>query len=256
MKNTFRPNQSTTKVLRIIEVLADSSVPLKVKELSAMLEMPGSTVLRFLHSLIEEGYAMQEKESNRYYLTMKIPQIGERVNSHFNLREVIHPYLVELMKNCGESTCLAIEVDRKTTYIDAVEGPQRILQTLQRIGKRAPLHSTGVGKNLLLNYSEEQIDDLIRDIKLEKLTEHTITTKEDLLQELQKVRELGFALDNEECEVGVKCVAAPIWDYRKQVVASISVSGPALRLQAEKFEFIKNQIIKTAQVISDILKAN
>ena len=255
MKTTLRPNQSTTKVLNIIEVMANSSVPLKVKDLSAKLEMPGATVLRFLQSLINQGYVMHEKEYGRYYLTMKICHLGEQVNSHFNLREVVHPYLLQLMDTCEESTCLAVEIDNKTTYIDAVEGPQRILRTLQRIGRSAPLHSTGVGKNLLLNYSEKEIDWLVSEIKLERLTENTITGKDQLMKELKKVRQQGFAVDDEECEIGVRCIAAPIWDFHRRVVASISVSGPASRLDADRFERVKHEVMQTANVISGILSA-
>lgn len=255
MKTTLRPNQSTTKVLNIIEVMAASSVPMKVKDLSAKLEMPGATVLRFLQSLINQGYVMHEKEYGRYFLTMKICQLGEQVNSHFNLREIIHPYLIQLMETSEESTCLAVEIDRKTTYIDAVEGPRRILRTLQRIGRSAPLHSTGVGKNLLLNFSADEIDKLVSEIKLEKLTDKTITSKDKLVKELQKVQQQGFAMDDEECEIGVRCIAAPIRDFHQKVVASISVSGPASRLEGDRFERIKHEVMQTADVISGILNA-
>jgi IclR family KDG regulon transcriptional repressor len=255
MKSTLRPNQSTTKVLSIIEVMAESNAPLKVKDLSARLSMPGATVIRFLQSLINEGYVIQEKENSRYFLTMKICQLGEQVNSRFNLREAVHPFLVELMEKCEESTCLAVDIDKKTTYIDAVEGPSRVLRTLQRIGKSAPLHSTGVGKNLLLNYSEKDIDKLVSDDYLVRLTENTITSKKRLLAELEKVRSQGFAMDDEECEIGVRCVAAPIYDFHGKVVASISASGPASRLKDERLQTIKNDVINSAKLISGILSA-
>jgi len=253
MKSTLRPNQSTTKVLSIIEVMAESNEPIKVKDISSRLNMPGATVIRFLQSLINEGYVMQEKENGRYYLTMKICQLGEQVNYRFNLREVIRPFLVELMEKCEESTCLAVEIDKKTTYIDAVEGPSRVLRTLQRIGKSAPLHSTGVGKNLLLNYSENELDKLASAEHLIRLTENTITSKKRLLSELEKVRIQGFAVDDEECEVGVRCIAAPIYDFHQKVVASISVSGPASRIKDKRFEEIKEEVINTAKIISGIL---
>lgn len=253
MKSTLKPNQSTAKVLKIIEVLAESGNPMKVKELCEKLSMPGATVLRFLQTLINEGYVMHERDKGRYFLTMKICHLGEQVNSRFDLREVVHPFLIELMEISNESTCLAVEIDEKVIYIDAVEGPSRVLRTLQRIGKSAPLHSTGVGKNLLLNYSAEEIDKLVGKNYLVKFTDNTITSKTRLISELDNVRLKGFAVDDEECEIGVRCIAAPIWDFHGKVVASISVSGPASRIKDKRFDEIKEEVIKTAKSISAIL---
>jgi DNA-binding IclR family transcriptional regulator len=255
MESTLKPNQSTAKVLKIVEVMAESSNPMKVKELCEKLRMPGATVLRFLQTLINEGYVMHDPASRKYFLTMKICHIGEQVNSRFNLREIVHPFLIELMEKSNESTCLAIEIDQKVIYIDAVEGPSRVLRTLQRIGKSAPLHSTGVGKNLLLNYSSNDIDKLVAQDYLIRLTDNTITSKTRLIAELDNTRERGFAIDDEECEIGVRCVAAPIWDFHKKVVASISVSGPATRIKDKRFDEIKDEVVKTAKIISGILNA-
>lgn len=256
MNGSLKPNLSTVKAFQIIEVMAEANTPMRIKDISDRIKMPQATVLRFLHTLINTGYIVQEPEGSRYYLTLKLSSIADQINMRFDIREVIHPYLIELMERCEESTCLAIEIDQKATYIDAVEGPNRVLRTLQRIGKSAPLHTTGVGKNLLLNYSSDEIDRLVNANYLIRLTENTITSKKRLVTELEKVKEQGYAIDDEECELGVRCVAAPIWDYHNRVAASISVSGPVLRLKDKRLEEIKSEVLEVSKKISTILMGN
>lgn len=256
MNNSLKPNLSTRKVFQIIEVMAGSHTPMRIKDIAEKIMIPPATVLRFLHTLIDAGYVVQEPEGNKYYLTLKLSSLADKINNRFNLRNVVHPFLVELMVQCEESTCLAIEIDQMATYIDAVEGPQRVLRTLQRIGKSAPLHTTGVGKNLLLNYTPEQLNDLYKEKPLVSLTEKTITKPDVLLSEIQKIRLQGFALDDEECELGVRCVAAPLWDFKGRVSASISVSGPVSRMSGKNLESIKQKLMETADHISAILSGN
>jgi DNA-binding IclR family transcriptional regulator len=163
--------------------------------------------------------------------------------------------LLELSKKVGESSCLAIEVDQMAVYIDAVEGPDRMLRTLQRIGRSAPLHSTGVGKNLLLNYSREGIMKIVETKGMPPLTRNTITNPNDLIKLLQQVQKEGIAYDNEECEIGVKCIAAPIFNFKKEVIASISISAPTARMQGDTQHQIISQLQSTAAKVSAIFGA-
>ena len=156
---------------------------------------------------------------------------------------------MELADRCQESACLAIDQDMMVVYVDVVDGPDNMLKTMQRIGKRAPLHSTGVGKALLIDYSNHEIEHMIKK-GLTPLTPHTITTKEDLIAELEKIRKKGYAIDDEECEIGARCVAAPIWDYTGRVVAGISVSGPVSRMNIEKIEYVQTIIKEIASKAS------
>lgn len=248
----LKSNFSAAKVLQIMEAMAGEVSPLRVKDIAEKLAMPTATILRFLKTLIEEGYVSKDPESSRYFLTYKILKVGEQVRANTNLREVIRPYLVELTSKVGESGCLAIEVEQMAVYIDAVEGPDRMLRTLQRIGRSAPLHSTGVGKNLLLNYSRNDIRSLVEKKGLPQLTPNTITNFDKLLVLLQQVKQEGVAYDNEECEIGVKCIAAPIYNFERKVIASISISAPTARLQGNYEERIINHLRNTAAEISGI----
>jgi DNA-binding IclR family transcriptional regulator len=121
-------------------------------------------------------------------------------------------------------------------YVVTEEGPSRMLQTLQRIGRIAPMHATGVGKLHLLNYPEGRLQELEKKYGFPKYTEHTITSMEALKKELLLIRKQGYAMDNEECEAGVRCIAVPVKNFSGEVVAGISLSAPVTRLDKQRIE--------------------
>ena len=133
-------------------------------------------------------------------------------------------------------------------YTDVVDGPDNMLRIMQRIGKKAPLHSTGIGKLLLLNYSNKQLNELIATKGLTALTPNTLVSREALVERLEQIRRQGYALDDEECELGARCVAAPVRDY-----TGISISGPVSRLTKEHIQVIIPVVQEVADKISKLL---
>ncbi len=249
-QKAVKKNQSVGKVLQIIEIMAQGKGPMRLQDIAASLGLPPSTVLRFLNTLMENGYVHQDDDSLKYMLTMKFSLIGDQVSSQYSFRDVIHPYLLSLSEECQESACLAVEQEMTAVYVDVVDGPENTLRTLQRIGKTAPLHSTGVGKILMLNYDRDRLDRLVDEKGLAPLTQHTITDRQELVRELDRVRKQDYALDNEECEQGVRCVAAPIRDYSGRVIASISVTGPSSRMNRDRMERVREAISRVSASVS------
>ena len=247
-------NRSTEKALAIIELLAQSRDPMRLRDISAALDLNASTTLRFLTSLQNCGYVAQERDTARYYLTYKISRIANQHNSKTELQTITHPFLADLSQKFHEGLCVSVEHDMTMVYIDVATGPDQTLMSMQHIGNVSPMHCTGNGKLRLLTYSEEQIDKLIREKGLPRFTEHTITTKEGSMAELRRVGREGFAYDNEECEIGSRCVACPIRDYTGSIIAGISVTGPVSRMTPERIETeIKPQLADTARRISEAL---
>lgn len=228
--NANNSNQSAEKALKILEYLAQQSEPVRLMDIAKNLGMNTSTTLRFLNTLIALEYAAQEEDTSKYYLTYKLVALGHQVNSNKPLQRIISPYLKKLSETINESVCLAIEHNHQVIYIDVVEGPRQIVKAMQRIGNIAPLHCTGIGKLFLTEYSTTELDELIKEQGLQKFTEHTLTTKKELITEIEEVKKRGYAFDNEECEIGAKCIAFPIYDYQKKIIAGISVTGPAIRI--------------------------
>lgn len=236
--------------MRIIERMAETRGPMRLQDVSHFAELPASTTLRFLNTLMQMGYVTQNDENQRYSLTFKLCGIAEQIRTSYGIRDIIHPALEELTQEIGESSCLAVEESQEVVYVDVVEGPGSMLQTLQRIGKRAPLHSTGVGKSLLLNYSAAELAELAETTGLPALTANTVRSLDTLKDELSHVAEKGFAIDDEECEEGVRCVAAPIRDYTGKVVCSISVSGPVSRMNGDRVDAVARRLTETAASLS------
>lgn len=252
-EKSVKNNQSVEKVLQIIETMAKNREPLRLQDVALMVDMPASTTLRFLNTLMKQGYVNQDPLTSRYFLTLKFTYIGSLVSSQISIRDIAHPYLIELSKKCNESVCLGIEQDMEIVYIDVIDGPDGMLKITQRIGKLAPIHSTGIGKLLLLNYDMKQLDRIIAIKGLKALTPNTITSKKELLKELDTIKTQGYALDDEECELGARCISGGIKDYTGKYVAGISVSGPTTRLTMENIKTIKNVVIEIADKISEHL---
>jgi len=249
-------NQSIEKTFSIIEVMAQSQDAMRLQDIARSVRYPASTTLRMLNTLMSLGYVRQNPDSLRYSLSLKFSTIGDRVKSQYSIRDIVHPYLAELAQRCGESACMAIEEDMTVVYIDVVSGPDNMLKTLQRIGKSAPMHSTGVGKLMLLNYTDDQLAQLAASKGLVRLTGNTITTLAGLSAELTKVKQQDYAMDDEECEIGARCIAAPIRDYSGRVVAGISISGPVTRLTPEQAQVSKEIVKEIASRASQELGHN
>jgi len=253
MNKGTNSNQSVGKALQIIEVLSESNAPMRLQDISKALEMPASTVFRMIAPLMEYGYVQQASDTSRYYLTLKFAKIGSIISSRISVRSVAQPFLLELSDKCKEATCIVIENNMEAVYVDVVDGPDGMLKIMHHIGKQAPMHCTGAGKCLLLNYDMQMLDSLIAKKGLERFTPNTITTKKALIEELDTIRANGYAVDDQECEIGARCVAVGIRDYKKKIVAAISVSGPVNRMTNEYISTISGIVIKTANKISEIL---
>ena len=248
-----KANQSVEKTLQIIEIMAKEPDAMRLQDIALKADMPASTVLRMVNTLLVYGYINQDPDTLRYSLSLKFAQIGNLVSARFSMSKIVHPFLVELSERCQESSCLAVEEDMELVYTDVVDGPDNMLRIMQRIGKKAPLHSTGIGKLLLLNYSNKQLNELIATKGLAALTPNTLVTREALAERLESIRRQGYALDDEECELGARCVAAPVRNYTGRVVAGISVSGPVSRLTKERIQVIAPVVMEIGDKISKLM---
>ena len=136
-------NQSTEKALAILELLAQSSEPVRLRDLSRTLSINASTALRFLTTLQNCGFVEQEADTQRYYLTYKICRLANQVSSHTQLQSITHPYLQRLSEQFEEVLCVSVERDMTMVYVDVASGPEQTLMSLQRVGNTSPMHCTG-----------------------------------------------------------------------------------------------------------------
>jgi DNA-binding IclR family transcriptional regulator len=247
----IKKNQSLRKAIQILEGMTKINTPARLQDIAQSLDMPQSTLLRFLNTYIDFGYVGQDPNTSCYYLTLKLMELGVRAKENFPFQNSLTKYIKRVSGHFNESASLCVEHNMQMVYIATEEGPGRMLRTLRRIGHIAPMHATGVGKLHLLNYSEAQLLELERKYGLPKYTEHTITSLEALKKELTLVGQQGYAMDDEECEDGVRCIAVPIQDYSGLVIAAISLSAPVTRLDKDKSEeiirYLKNISIEASK---------
>ena len=242
--------QSVHRALSILEMLANNPDGLGVIELSEKLKLPNSTSHRLLKTLIARDFVYQNKENERYYVSMKLAQLSSNIINNIDLRQIARPYIEQLSQAVNEVIHLSIRDDNSVVYIDKVES-NRTLRMFSQIGKRAMLHCTGVGKALLSGLTDEQIKAIINQTGLTKFTENTIVSMDDLFKEIETIRANEYALDREEHEEGIYCISVPIKDYTGHTVAAFSISGPVERIKHEiEHGNYKDKILQTSKLIS------
>jgi len=251
-----RPNnlvQSIERVVTILDVLAQSSQGISLRELSARVKLPKGTTHRLLSSLAYYGYIRQTPETKNYHLGFRLIELGNSLLNQLDIRSQAKPFLSDLAAKINETVHLVILDQYEALYIEKVESnvKQGGLQMVSQVGFRVPVHCSSVGKVLLAHLPEDELDGIIQQMGLPKRTKNTITDPENLKAHLKMVRSQGFAIDDEENEEGIRCVGAPIFNQQDQVIAAISISGPTIRITKKLLQnSLKREIIKTASAIS------
>lgn len=226
-------NLSSDKLLKIIEYMSACRLPVRLKDISDNLGISQPTVVRYLRTMCDQGYAYHDDHTGCYAMTWKICRLSGSLQSNLVLRSMAGSLLSEFANTNNIGVLLAVERDSMLTYLDLVGAPHGSVDTMLRIGKDAPMHSTGSGKILLSAMSPNRVRQWLDQMGLIRLTPHTITNREAFLRELEQVREQGYALDNEECEIGHRCVSVPLYDYTGTVAAAISAFDSSERLTDE-----------------------
>ena len=238
--------------LKILDILGHSQVPLGVTELNKKLGIGRSKIHRLLDTLRYSGCAEQDPISRKYFLGPKVLELAMNKLMNTDLIKIASAELEELLEECQETVHLATLDSGQVFYLDKKQAPQA-LGIISKVGQRLPAHCTGLGKVLLAYLDKKNLDEVIKKIGLPRFTDNTITNKEDLIEELRRVRESGFAIDNQEIEEGLCCVAAPIRNYMGEVIAAISISMPTFRFTDDKKEQIIEEVIEHARKISEKL---
>ncbi|GAB4112244.1 MAG: IclR family transcriptional regulator [Candidatus Caldatribacteriota bacterium] len=239
----------------MLDVLYKNKTPMSMTEISQELNFYPSTIHRILDTLKYGGYVEQDPITQKYQLGLRLLELGMEKLNQIDLVKEAKPYLKELAKKCNETVHLAILEDNNVLYLAKEESTQTI-RMISYVGKRAPLHCTALGKILLAFLPIDKREKILARIDLFQLTENTITDKDKLREELNRIEEEGFALDKEENEKDVRCIAAPIRNYRRRVIAAVSISGPSYRINKDNQNHLKEELITACQKISARLGFN
>lgn len=175
------------------------------------------------------NYVMKDEETDKYKLGLQVLFLSRNLLNQSNIVTIAKPFLEKLVQEVNETVHLCIEDRGEVIYIDKIESNQTI-RMYSRIGSRAPMYCTAVGKILLSDMCPDKFEDIVSNITFIPKTPTTITSKEELIKEIETVKVQGYALDNAENEEVLRCIASPIYDHKGKIVASFSISGPNNRV--------------------------
>src|SRR5262245_37268010 len=242
-------SNAVERALSILEAIAERENGLTNAEISRRLELPKSSASYILRVLERRGYLQRNEETNKYRLGLKVLSLSRGALNGLDIRELALPALQQLMEHSHLTAHLAIFDHGEAVYIEKVEAPGFVRMNTW-VGRHMPVHCTSVGKALVAWRPEAEVKALLKQRGMEKRTTKTIVVFSKYLQELAHVREQGFAVDDEENDLGVRCVAAPILDGAGQVVASIGVSGTITQNNLDHLPKVAELVKEAARKVS------
>ena len=244
--------QSIERALDLLECLAHSSGWMGISELSIATGLPVATIHRLLKTLMTRNYVIRDSRTRRYALGSAFHMMVNNTTHIPDWNELAMPFLQELVEISGETASITIMEYDKAVYVAQAQST-RMVRMFTELGTRVSLHNTSCGKVLLAFQPESVANTLIANVGLPAYTEKTITQPAQLRKELAHIRERGYALDNGEQEEGVRCVSVPIHGTGHRVIAAISISGPASRLNETRTEALVPLLKRVSSDLSTML---
>ncbi|KOP84012.1 IclR family transcriptional regulator [Cytobacillus solani] len=241
--------KSVSRALDIINLVSMKKGGLGVTEIANQMDINKSSVYRILSTLVQYGYIEQDKGTERYKLGYQFLEVSSRLLESLDLRIEAKPFLQELEKETNEVIHLVVYDQGEVVYIEKLDGNEA-LRMHSKVGKRAPMHCTSVGKAILAHLPSEIVQEIIERKGLPVHTDKTITDINVFIEELKEVKRKGFALDLEENEYGITCIAVPILDHLGKVAAAVSISGPTIRMTEARLIELEPRMIEIGKLIS------
>lgn len=244
-------SQSLERGLQALLFLATRK-SIGVTELAEELNVNKSTAYRILETLRKYNMTEQKKVSSKYKLGPAILQLSEQLYKNLNIISIAKPYMLKLVEESGESVHLCILSNDSAVVIEQIMTSSR-LSVNAKIGNSEPLHSSSVGKCLLSFSNPDTRKQIINRMNMERYNERTITDKELLVQELDKIRNQGYAIDDREITEEIRCLAVPVFNHKAEAIYSLGCSGPASRMTKIKMEKLIALLMRAGELISEQL---
>jgi DNA-binding IclR family transcriptional regulator len=241
--------QSLERSIRVIVELSKRPEGIALGDLAEATDLHKSTLFRILKTLKEHHFARQDRETQIYFLGLGILELTFDYLTGLDIRQAALGHMRKLNNDTQETVNLGVLDGYNVVYIERVESRQ-MLRTTSPVGKRTPAFCTALGKAMLAFASEDAIQESLFKKPLQKLTPFTKTDPQEIIQELDGIRESFIAIDDRENQEQVRCIAAPIIDAKNQAVAAVSISAPASRINIEDSLNLQAQVFATAEAIS------
>jgi DNA-binding IclR family transcriptional regulator len=243
------PATAVERALNILEAAAHRRDGLTNSEISRKLGIPKSSASYILRTLERRGYLRRDEESGRYRLGLKILSLGGDAQAHLDIADVALPFMRALEEKIQMTVHLAVLDQGEAVYIEKVEAPG-FFKVNTWVGRRMFLHSTSVGKCLLAWLPKHEVEALVKQQGLKKRTPKTITTMTRLLADLERVKDQGYAVDDEENSLGARCLGAPVFDVTGNVTAALGASGTLTQVDEASMPRLAEAVKETARRIT------
>jgi DNA-binding IclR family transcriptional regulator len=244
--------QAVSHAFDLLEQFHGDVDELGVTELSKRLKLHKNNVFRLLATLESRNYIEQNRATENYRLGLKTLELGQTFIKQMGLLRQSRPVLEELVGKCNETSYVAILKDFHIVYLDVVETGLTV-RVVPRVGAQLPAYCTAAGKVQIAHMTDEELTDYLPTKELKRYTPNTITDRDELKRHLKQVADQGYAIDNEELDVGVRCVSAAIRDYTRRIVGAVSISGPSMRFTDERLE---KELIPLVESASEEISTN
>lgn len=240
--------QSIDRALDIIEVLSQENEGLGVTEIAGRIGLPKSTAHRIITTMAGRGY-LNKTDRGTYKIGLKLIEAVSCYINSLELQTEARPYVAQTTSELGLTSHLGVLDGDQVIYIEKTDVFSNV-RMYSQIGVRVHAYSCSLGKCLLSNYSAPQVRKIMVNCSFIKFTKKTLGSVDELIADLDKVRSRGWAIDDEEAEIGHRCIGAPIYDYRGDIIAAISASGPTSILTVDRIEPVAQYVRKQALEIS------
>ena len=244
--------QSLMRALALLERIAGNKDGVTLTDIAQQVGLAPSTVHRLLATMEQADFVQHNDGHGKWYIGVKAFSVGNAFLTNRNVVAESRPFLQTLMEESGETSNLAVLKDREGVIVGQVEC-REMMRMVVPLGSRTPLHASGVGKALLAGLSDFEVTSILHQTGLNRYTDHTLDTVSKLRDALTEIRIRGYAIDNEEHAVGLRCVAATIFDELSEPIAAISLSGPRSRIPDERLPELGSLVMNTAKEITNRL---
>ena len=241
--------QVVDRLFHILDLLADAKEEMGATDLAMKLQLHKSTVHRLLVSLERNHFVEKNRETAKYKLGWRLFELGMLAVSRVDLYSLSRPCLESLVKKTCETAHLGIRSGTELISIVSVEA-DRNLRLPTTVGRRSPLYCTSQGKAILAFSPPEVASEIIHSIQFKPFTRRTITRKSSLMEELERIRNCGYAIDNEELEEDLRCIGAPVFNHAGEVIAALSIAGPIYRVGGGNLPKLTEAVLQAARQLS------
>jgi DNA-binding IclR family transcriptional regulator len=245
---------SLDKALNVLETIAQAG-DARLSTLAEVTGYPPATIHRILGALVRRRYVQQDPASRKYMLSLKCLEISSRMKDNLEIITAARPVLQRVVENTGETANLVSFENMEAVYIDQISNTKSLLRMFTRVGARVPLHSSGVGKAFLACRPREEVLEYFRSARKVRYTQNSLLKEAEFFRDLEETRARGYAVDREEFEDGVGCIAAVI-TQNGEVAGAMSISGPSSRLLGSNTGRLAAEVLRSAAAISQRLSGH